>query len=342
MRINNMIMLLLLSLFISSSIAYSFLQNTEQVVAPGKINVTLYGNMGEGRKVMPSLPVTLIMYESSGPHGHPLEKKRMKKNADGEGQAVFRGLGISPSFFYQAIAEYKGHSFPSAVMTFKGTDQIKEAIDIFQASASDDPVRIVQKHVICKKINNEQQDRISFTEFLILTNESDTAFFPEKGKGLKIALPKEAVNVNFSMGVSPSDISYKEGSDHFVAALPVLPGHSNMLNIGYSYEVNFPGEFRYVETNRYPVDSAVWLVSDEDIRIEGAKRAAHGSKSMGENTFYQYTIRALKRGEGIELRIFEDRAMPAMSNIVVIVLIVGIILFALFASFKWRKKSESA
>jgi hypothetical protein len=337
-KLSGSFLVILGLLFLSTQASYSFpSQKRAAGTRDGAIRVEVFKSLEKGKKeFLANIPVTLWASQMSMMGGVTPATNVASGMTDKGGHFKFTRLDTGSNYIYTAGAKVDGQEFKSDLMGFRDTKIIEVELEIFPTSDSDKEISVFKNHLI---IERGAEGKLNFTEYRILKNGSKTAYFPKENGGLELNIPAKVTGLTVDQVFSPESVTYKEGEDHFKLAMPVYPGDSRMVNIGLTYSADFSrSKFNFEQKNRYPLLSMVILVSDPEIVISGRNVTDLGSKAFGEKVFNQYRIGGLSSGEDLSFKIFTKGNEIEKGRFLILVVIVLIIIFAVVASFKWRKK----
>ncbi len=272
----------------------------------------------------------------------PKELASYSAVTDEKGEAFFKKLPFKKDRFYVASVKENGMEFKSEPLLLSEPEPLTQ-ITIFDVSNSSEAINVLKKHIIIDSYAGDyEKQMLNFSEVLIIQNESNLVFKPDKKNKIQIGLPANTGDLRFEFGVRAEDVIYREGDGFFSISTAVYPGHSNMLNLGVNYSAELKnGTFNYRQELKLPIYSTVILLGTDKLDISGSKVIFSGEKSFGNKIYRQFQADNLKRGEIFEFDIALKSTKIDFGKVLVIILLVLVAAFAISSLFIWRKDASS-
>jgi len=193
---------------------------------------------------------------------------------DSEGRFVFDGLSTESGYSYEVTLVFQQAEYYSEWLSFDVGEATKSVeVTVYDSTTSDEAIKVAMAHTIIYV----GQDSLKVMEYLLFVNETDRTYIgseeaatAEKGETLKFSLPKEATNLQYTLGLMECCIMSSE--EGFVDTMPVLPGGRE---VAYSYEVNYDsGTYTFSRNVNYPTTRYDLLFQGSSIEVTSDQLAA--------------------------------------------------------------------
>ncbi len=246
---------------------------------------------------------------------------------DAEGRFVFNGLSTESGYSYEVVLTFQEAEYNSEWLNFAEEETTKSVeVTVYDSTTSDGAIKVAMSHTIIYV----GQDSLQVKEYFLFVNEADRTYVGskevagEKRETLRFSLPKEATELQYTLGLMECCIIGSEGG--FVDTMSVLPGGRE---VAYSYKVNHSsGTYTFSRNLNYSMTRYDFLFQSGSVEVTGDRLAAQEPMDIEGTQFNHLSGRDLAPGD---ILVVQLSGLPETNNqkaiiwaaVALVVLVVG-------------------
>jgi hypothetical protein len=294
-------------------------------------------NGSEGGLLPDALEVTLYGFDD--------QREAFSKTTmlDENGEYQFANVEVQPGRVYVATVEYQGAIYTSEAASFTDDDEMVLPITIYESTTDLTNVRLDRVHLI---FDIPVEGVLQVTELWIVSNLGDRTIASETGEGiLEVAIPDEAVNLNFESGMV--DTRFEVTAEGFIDHFPIRPGVGSQ-EVVFSFIMPIDQSSEFSQRIAYPVDAVVVLTPEGIAVVKGEGVQDLGFRQMASMTLHNYSMGSITPDGILEFTLERESGAGLASggSNSVIEVVVGAVIFAAalgstgFWFYRRRKEEE--
>ncbi len=219
---------------------------------------------------------------------------------DGTGFFSFQNIKTDQNIFYHISTSYKDIEYIGRVMQFQGENTLSVDLSVYETTDRNDDISIKTHHIFLE-INN---DSIWINEALIVENRGDRVYVGSEGlqsgkkETLRVSLPKEASNLQFSQDVTPFLVRTAEG---FVDTTEIRPGTRRIL---FSYTVGSADlNYKFIKNLHYKTDNIIVIFPENGVKVKSDQLEIKGSTMNSGKQFFHLSGTNFAKGSRIAIEL---------------------------------------
>ncbi len=219
---------------------------------------------------------------------------------DGTGFFSFQNISMDQKIFYHISTSYKDIEYIGRVMQFQGENTLSVDLSVYETTDQNVDISIKTYHIFLE-INN---DSIWINEALIVENRGDRVYVGSEGlqsgkkETLRVSLPKEASNLQFSQDVTPFLVRTAEG---FVDTTEIRPGTKRIL---FSYTVGSADlNYKFIKNLHYKTDNVIVIFPENGVKVKSDQLEIKGSTMNSGKQFFHLSGTNFAKGSRIAIEL---------------------------------------
>lgn len=219
---------------------------------------------------------------------------------DQTGFFSFQNISMDQKIFYHISTSYKDIEYIGRVMQFQGKNTLSVDLSVYETTDQNVDISIKTYHIFLE-INN---DSIWINEALIVENRGDRVYVGSEGlqsgkkETLRVSLPKEASNLQFSQDVTPFLVRTAEG---FVDTTEIRPGTRRIL---FSYTVGSADlNYKFIKNLHYKTDNVIVIFPENGVKVKSDQLEIKGSTMNSGKQFFHLSGTNFAKGSRIAIEL---------------------------------------